>query len=143
MGKHYCRKGGTPVAVMAWPPFADPGRVVMDSDRPDSEEPAYGRVRMGFRCCGTVLVEFMTNPNSETCPDTYTRALPVDMVDRVPDGMSYSVPCVGAAWSADLPCGHINGEGCACDTIAADAGPDSACPCGCEHPDECTYDAMA
>jgi hypothetical protein len=72
-----------------------------------------------------VLVEFMTEPESETCPDTYTRALPVDMVDRVPDGVvSYSVPCVGAEWSADLPCGHINGEGCDCDTIAAEAGPD-------------------
>jgi hypothetical protein len=106
---------------MDWPAFADPGSVVMDSDRLDWEEASYGRVRMGFRCCGTVLVEFMTDPESETCAGTYTRALPVDMVDRVPDGVVYSVPCVGAEWSADLPCGHVNGEGCDCDTIAAEA----------------------
>jgi hypothetical protein len=42
-----------------------------------------------------------------------------------------------------LDCGHALTYGCDCDTIAAEAGPDSACPCGCEHSDECTYDVMA
>lgn len=121
MGKHYCRKGGAPVGVMDVPPFADPGRVVENTDRMDREEPTYGRVRMLFRCCATVLVEFMTDPDDTACAGTYTRALPLDRVTRVPDGVAYSVPCVGAEWSATLPCGHVNGEGCDCDAIAVEA----------------------
>lgn len=121
MGKHYCRKGGAPIGIMDIPPFTDPGRVVGNGDRPEGGEPTYGRVRMLFRCCATALVEFMTEPASVECADTYTVALPLDALRRVPDGVSYSAPCVGAQWSAALPCGHINGEGCDCDTIAAEA----------------------
>jgi hypothetical protein len=124
MGKHYCRKGGAPVGAMDVPPFADPGRVVQNNDRLVWEAPSYGRVRLLWRCCGTALVEFMTEPDSDTCPDTYTLALALSALGRIPDGVSYSVPCIGAEWSADLPCGHINGEGCDCDTVAVESGDD-------------------
>lgn len=121
MGKHYCRKGGTPVGVLDIPPYADPGGIVQNDDRAASEEPTYGRVRMLFRCCGTALVQFMTYPDDPDRADTHTDAIALDLLSRVPDDVMVSVPCIGAAWSADLPCGHVNGEGCDCDTIALES----------------------
>lgn len=116
MGRHYCRRGGAPVWVMDWPPYADPGRVVWDG----SGE-RFGRVRLAWRCCGGVLVEYMTDPDDAECVDTYMLSVPLGVLQVPQEGVAYSVPCAGAAWSADLPCGHINGEGCDCDTIAAEA----------------------
>lgn len=121
MGKHYCRKGGAPIRTLDVPPYRMPGSVVQNDDRLSWEEPSYGRVRMVFHCCGTALVEFMAYPHNPVAPDTYTDRVALDKLSRIPEGVSYSVPCIGAAWSMDLPCGHINGEGCDCDTIAAEA----------------------
>lgn len=119
MGKHYCRKGGAPIGVMDWPPYADPGRAVVDGTALE-----FGRVRHTWRCCGTALVEYMTDADDPECADTFTLPVALGLLSPVPDGVPYSVPCIGAAWSLWLPCGHVNGEGCDCDTIEAEAGPD-------------------
>lgn len=122
MGKHYCRKGGAPIGTLEIPPYRMPGGIVQSDDRLSWEEPSYGRVRMVFRCCGTALVQFIDDSWEGT---TTTSAIALDMLSRVPDGVMVTVPCIGAAWTMDLPCGHINGEGCDCDTIEAEAGPDT------------------
>lgn len=116
MGKHYCRKGGAPVGVLEWPPFADPGRVVVGTTGGE-----FGRVRHAWRCCGSALVEYMADPDDPECADTFTLSVALPLLEMPPHGVSYSVPCVGAVWSLWLPCGHVNGEGCDCDTIAAEA----------------------
>lgn len=118
MGKHYCRNGGTPVKSLDIPPFALPGRIAQSDDHLSTEEPLYGRVRMLFTCCGTALVQFI---DDEWAGTTYTSAIALDMLSRIPNNVMVSVPCVGSKWSLHLPCGHINGEGCDCDTIVVEA----------------------
>jgi hypothetical protein len=100
MGKHYCRKGGAPVGYSDVPGYTVPGSVVENLDRLEGEARSYGRVRALMLCCSMVLVEFMTDESDDECTDTYTCALALDRVGRIPDGVSYSVPCVGAQWSA-------------------------------------------
>ena len=115
--EHRCDENGARVGVLEWPPFAAPGRVV----RLDMTD-LYGRVRLVWRCCGAVLVEMMAVPDDPECADTYTfRATRTVLAMPDEHGPSYSVPCLGAAWSLNLPCGHLAGEGCDCDTIAAEA----------------------
>lgn len=116
MGKHYCRKDGAPVGVMAWPPFADPGMVVSDT-----VGEGFGRVRHAWRCCGSALVEYMDDQSDPECEGTHTLSVALPLLAPVPHGVPYSVPCVGAAWSVTLVCGHVNGEGCDCDTVAVEA----------------------
>jgi hypothetical protein len=113
---HKCDPDGTELGALDGPPFAMPGRVV---HLPDVD--LYGRVRLWWRCCGAVLVEFMTDLDDLECADTVTTRHRLDEMAMPVLGVSYSVPCVGASWSLNLPCGHITGEGCDCDTIAAEA----------------------
>lgn len=116
---HICPSGSRPVGVMAWPPFADPGSVVrVAGTESEGDTGIYGRVRFAWRCCGTAVVEFL--PDSETA-DTYSTRYPLgELLPPVPE-VSYSIPCIGAAWSLHLPCGHVAGEGCDCELIALEA----------------------
>lgn len=110
---HVCDTDGAAVGALEWPPFADPGRAVQIDGSGE-----YGRVRSLWQCCGAVLVECLTPYGDGT---TTTERYRLDSLTAPAWGDSYSVPCVGAAWSLHLPCGHINGEGCDCDTIAVEA----------------------
>lgn len=115
-GKHICDKNGAPLGALDGPTFAEPGRVVWLAD-----VDMFGRVRLWWRCCGAVLVEFMVFPDEPERAETYTARLRLDDLSMPPHGRSYSVPCAGSAWSLSLPCGHLKGEGCDCDTIALEA----------------------
>ena len=114
--EHACDTGGKPLGVLDGPAWAAPGKVV----QLDGLE-LYGRVRLVWRCCGAVLVEMMAVPDDPECADTYTFRGTLAVLAPPREGVSYSVPCIGAAWSLILPCGHVTGEGCDCDTIAAEA----------------------
>lgn len=112
---HKCDPNGSPLGALDGPAYAVPGEPVqLDSG-------LFGRVRLVWHCCGALLVECMSAPDDLDCPDTYTTRVTIPEVQPIPWGTPFSVPCVGAAWSLDLPCGHITGEGCDCDTIAAEA----------------------
>lgn len=113
---HACDADVSPLGVLDDPAYAMPGEPVIMTDTG-----LHGRVRLLWRCCGALLVESMRDPDDPESADTYTTRVTVNDVAPIPWGVSYSVPCVGAAWSLDLPCGHIVGEGCDCDTIAAEA----------------------
>lgn len=114
--RHRCAEGSSPVDMSRWPVWADPGHVVHFRGSDD-----YGRVRLVWRCCGAVLVEEMTDQQDPECETTVTGSFVLSELRRPVHGRSYSVPCIGAAWSLYLPCGDIAGEGCDCDTIAAEA----------------------
>jgi hypothetical protein len=115
-GLHKCVAGGVRVDDNRWPVWADPGHVVKF---PGSDE--HGRVRFVWRCCGAILVEELDDQFNPACATTTTRRWELHELRRPVHGLSYSVPCVGAAWSLNLPCGHLAGEGCDCDTIAVEA----------------------
>jgi hypothetical protein len=68
-----------------------------------------------------VLVESMRDESDPECAETETGRYVLGALRRPVHGVSYSVPCIGAEWSMRLPCGDIVGEGCDCDTIAAEA----------------------
>jgi hypothetical protein len=114
--EHKCDVNGAPVSATDGPQWADPRGVVQF---PDVQ--MFGRVRLIWRCCGARLVECMTFPDDPERAETHTVRATLTELAEVEWGTSYSVPCVGAAWSLHLPCGHIAGEGCDCDTIAAEA----------------------
>lgn len=115
-GVHVCDAPATPVTALDTPTYAAPGQVVHLP-----ETGLYGRVRLWWRCCGAVLVEMMTDPDDVECATTVTSRCRLDELTPPPAGVMYSVPCVGADWSLTLVCGHLAGEGCDCDTIAAEA----------------------
>lgn len=113
--RHQCAPGSVSLGALVIPAYVLPGNPVFLG-----ESETHGRSRFLWRCCGTLLVECMRTQDPE-CGDTYTIRVPVAEVEPVPWGTSYSVPCVGAEWSLYLPCGHVAGEGCDCDTIALEA----------------------
>ena len=114
--QHKCDANGAPVVANDGPVYTTPGEPVMFP-----ETATFGRVRLLWRCCGALLVECMSLPDDPESAATHTVRATVSEIAAIPWGTPYSVPCVGAAWSLDLPCGHIAGEGCDCDTIAAEA----------------------
>ena len=120
---HICPVDGTPLAgALDGPGFAAPGEVVLIAGTDSGDDPGvFGRVRLWWRCCGTAVVEHMADPASEDNPATYSAQYALSELSPVPPGVGYSVPCRGAAWSPDLPCGHVAGEGCDWDAIAAEA----------------------
>jgi hypothetical protein len=121
--EHRCDPNGAPMGALDGPAWASPGGVV---SLPEAE--TFGRVRVVWRCCGALLVECMTFPDDSERAETHTVRVTHDDVAKIEWGTSYSVPCVGAAWSVNLPCGHIAGEGCDCDTIAAEAAGQASDP---------------
>lgn len=114
---HKCDVDGTPLGALDGPPFAEPGRVVVFKEAPH----VYGRVRLWWRCCGAVLVEMMVYPWDPESTVTVTVRARLEELAPPPPNQPYIIPCLGAAWSLNLPCGHLAGEGCDCDTIAAEA----------------------
>lgn len=120
---HRCAPDGTPMGALAGPVHAEPGRAVWCA-----ETGLYGRVRLVWRCCGTALVEMITDPDDVECEQTVTSRFRLDELSPPPAGVLYSVPCVGASWSLYLPCGHLAGEGCDCDTLAAEADGEEYVP---------------
>lgn len=114
--EHRCDAGGKALGVLDGPGYALPGDPVR---LPGAD--AFGRVRLIWRCCGAFLVECMDTPEDPDAGGSHTIRVRAGELAPIPWAMSYSVPCVGAAWSLHLPCGHITGEGCDCDTIAAEA----------------------
>lgn len=107
MAVHACREGGAPVGIMDRPAYADPGSPVMVPGG------LFGRVRLVWSCCATVLVERMSDPDSDTDPSTVTEAYTPDDLAPIPWGTPYSIPCIGSAWSLVLECGCLAGE-CSC-----------------------------
>ena len=114
--QHKCDANGVRVGALDGPAYAVPGEVVMFP-----ETDTFGRVRLLWRCCGALLIECMSLPDDPESAATHTVRTVAGEITAIPWGTSYSVPCVGAAWSLHLPCGHIAGEGCDCDTIAQEA----------------------
>lgn len=106
-GKHACPVDGSPLAPSDRPPYADPGRIVRIGDSGE-----YGRVRLAWNCCGTFLVERLDQDER-----SFTNRYSLDSLSAPAWGDCYSVPCAGSAWSLDMPCGHIAGEGCGCTSI--------------------------
>lgn len=134
--EHRHDEGGTSYYDLSEPAYAMLGEAVLMTDTG-----LFGRVRLLWRCCGALLVESLYDAES---PDTYTTRTTVGNVAPIPWGTPYCVPCVGAEWSLDLPCGHLTGEGCDCATIAAEAAdqddePEHTCEpginYGCDVPD--------
>jgi hypothetical protein len=120
---HQCDTDGAPLGALDGPAWADPGRPVHVP-----ETGLYGRVRLVWRCCGAYLVEFMDDPDDAECATTHTVRVRLAELAPPPGDVMYSIPCIGAAWSLNLPCGHLNGEGCDCDTIAAEADDQASTP---------------
>lgn len=113
---HRCDPKGKRVGLLQVPTWCSPGEPVRVIG---PGEPLYGRARLVWRCCGTVVVEHLVSPDDS--PDTVSTRYLMSELEAPVWGESYAIPCIGAEWSVNLTCGHLAGEGCDCDLIALEA----------------------
>lgn len=99
---HVCDPDGQRMDWADWPAWMKPGAVVAILGTA-----GHGRVRMLWTCCGTLVVDRL-NPRDDS--RTYLTRYALEDVRAIKWPESYSVPCIGAAWSLHLPCGCLAGE---------------------------------